>query len=297
MFIQGCGTKRPAQIEPPPAPVMPPKAEAAQPSTLMTPPKPVFQPPVPIEAASSMAVPGEGKTYVVQKGDSLGKIAKKVGVSSRELAELNNIKDPNHVRVGQKIVLPDYAKGEGAAASATSEATPHKGKGKGKGKEAKGAVEAPAASTEGGQTYVVQAGDSLGKIAKKTGVKLAALRAANPKLKGDKVLVGEKLVIPSGKAAPAAAAPVTSVQPAGAPVPPPPPSANIRSASPAPATAEPKMASQDQPLDYTVQPGDTLDSIAKLFIVSKDEIMKLNGLSSTDSVKPGQKLKIPPTSL
>lgn len=57
------------------------------------------------------------------------------------------------------------------------------------------------------------------------------------------------------------------------------------------------MASQDQPLDYTVQPGDTLDSIAKLFIVSKDEIMKLNGLSSTDSVKPGQKLKIPPTSL
>ena len=30
MFIQGCGTKKPAMVEPPPAPIMPPKHETQQ---------------------------------------------------------------------------------------------------------------------------------------------------------------------------------------------------------------------------------------------------------------------------
>jgi LysM repeat protein len=53
--------------------------------------------------------------------------------------------------------------------------------------------------------------------------------------------------------------------------------------------------SQTQPLDYTVQDGDTLDSIAKLFIVRKEDIMTLNGITDLSTLMPGMKLKIPST--
>jgi LysM repeat protein len=282
MFIQGCGTKKPAMVEPPPAPVMPPKQETQQAPEF----KPVFHPPVAVEPAPAMEVPNEAKTYTVQNGDSLSKIAAHCGVSSRELAAVNNIKDANKIRVGQKLVLPDYAK---AQSSMTAPASKPKAKSKPK------AETAAKVSSAGGPTYVVQSGDSLSKIAKKQGVKIAALRAANPKIKGDKIMVGQKLAIPG--AAPAAAPEVAA--PAAAPMPVPPPAITPATVEPAPAPAMPAVApapvSQAQPLDYTVQEGDTLDSIAKLFIVRKEDIMTLNGVTDSAVLKPGMKLKIPST--
>ena len=58
LFIQGCGTTKPAAVEPPPAPVMPPKQETQQAPEF----KPVFHPPVTVEPAPAMAVPSEAKT-------------------------------------------------------------------------------------------------------------------------------------------------------------------------------------------------------------------------------------------
>ncbi|MFH0953044.1 MAG: LysM peptidoglycan-binding domain-containing protein [Verrucomicrobiota bacterium] len=271
--IQGCGTtKRAGKVEPPPTPVMPPKTETGTPTVL----KPSIQPPVAVEPAPSMAVPAESRTYAVQNGDSLSKIASRFGVSSREIAELNGIKDANKIRVGQKIVLPEYAKPVPPGAAPV-----HK-------KKAAKPEAAPAAAVpEGGNAYVVQAGDNLSKIASRHGIKLGALREAN-QLKGDKIMVGQKLIIPTSRplapesleGMPAAAAPKVEMAP-----------------PPMPAPAEPKVSSQDQPLDYTVQPGDSLESIAKLFLVRQDDLMKLNGISDAASVKPGQKLRIPPTAL
>jgi LysM repeat protein len=242
-----------------------------------------------------MAVPSEAATYTVQSGDSLSKIAAHCGVSARELAEMNNIKDANKVRVGQKLVLPDYAK---APPSMTSVTPKPKSKSKPK---AETAAKTEKVSAKGGSMYVVQSGDSISKIASRHGVKIAALRAANPKIKGDKILVGQKLAIPG--AAPAmhaetAPVPVAESMPATqAPITP-----NIQPAlsAPAPAPAMPAVeslapVSQAQPLDYTVQDGDTLDSIAKLFIVRKEDIMTLNGLTDFSALMPGMKLKIPST--
>lgn len=296
MFIQGCGTKKPAMVEPPPAPVMPPKQETQHAPEF----KPVFHPPVAVEPAPAMAVPSEAKTYTVQNGDSLSRIASRCGVSARELAALNNIKDANKVRVGQKLVLPDYAKAQPSVASSS----------KPKAKSKPKAETAAKVSTAGGAGYVVQSGDSLSKIASKHGVKISALRAANPKLKGDKIMIGQKLVIPGAAASAAPAAPAATVVPpapavetipaAQAPITP----SSVESAPsvPAPAPAMPAVeppvpapVSQAQPLDYTVQDGDTLDSIAKLFIVRKEDIMTLNGVSDSAALKPGMKLKIPST--
>ena len=292
MFIQGCGTKKPAMVEPPPAPVMPPKQETQQAPEF----KPVFHPPVAVEPAPAMAVPSEAKTYTVQTGDSLSKIAVRCGVSARELAEVNNIKDANKVRIGQKLVLPDYAKAQPSMTSVTS-----KPKSKSKPK-AETAAKPEKVSAEGGSTYVVQSGDSISKIASRHGVKIAALRAANPKVKGDKILVGQKLVIPGAAPATHAEAPpvpaAESMPATQAPITP--SSIQPVPSVPAPAPAMPAVessapVSQAQPLDYTVQDGDTLDSIAKLFIVRKEDIMTLNGVTDSSALMPGMKLKIPST--
>lgn len=46
-----------------------------------------------------------GSTYTVKKGDTLSGIAKDKGVSVANLQSWNNIKDPNKIKVGQKLKL------------------------------------------------------------------------------------------------------------------------------------------------------------------------------------------------
>lgn len=72
------------------------------------------------------------------------------------------------------------------------------------------------------------------------------------------------------------------------PTPRPTPSPSPNSSASAALTPEPSYRGK-----YTVQKGDTLLSIARRFKVHTGEIRRLNGLSSTAEVKPGQVLKIP----
>jgi len=51
------------------------------------------------------------KYHYVHKGDTLTKIAKWYGVNLHALAKLNNISDPNIIRLGQKICIPSAYKG------------------------------------------------------------------------------------------------------------------------------------------------------------------------------------------
>ena len=44
--------------------------------------------------------------YVVKSGDQLSRIASKFGVTVAEIQAANNIKDPNLIRVGQKLIIP-----------------------------------------------------------------------------------------------------------------------------------------------------------------------------------------------
>jgi LysM repeat protein len=54
-------------------------------------------------ATTTTSAPQE---YVVQKGDTLGKIGQKLGVQWKEIATLNQIKNVNLIRVGQKLKIP-----------------------------------------------------------------------------------------------------------------------------------------------------------------------------------------------
>lgn len=64
-----------------------------------------------IFAGNTLLVPiNDGKkqsvTYKVKKGDTLSSIAKRYGVSVQELVNVNNIKNPNLIYVGQILTIP-----------------------------------------------------------------------------------------------------------------------------------------------------------------------------------------------
>jgi LysM repeat protein len=230
MLIQGC--KQKAAEEPPVAsedtntiPVpdtnVPPPMDVSNTApplpgsnsvSMPSPVTPVAQTPPPITpviapqppAAPDLSAGGE---YVVVKGDTLAKIAKKNGVSLKALEAANEGVKPSKLKIGQKLVVPAGGKSLTDASTSTGSGT--------------------AADSEG-QTYTVKSGDTLTKIAKAHHVKVKELEAANG-LTTSKIKVGEKLKIPAkGEVATAPAAPAAPVDLTPAPA--------VPVVSPAPAT-------------------------------------------------------------
>jgi len=122
--------------------------------------------------------------------------------------------------------------------------------------------------------YYVQRGDYLAKISKKFNVKVDAIRKLNPQIKGDKILFGQKLLLPGkvdvGKAAEKPAVPKAE------------PAKNAK------ASAKYEGATKE----YVVKSGDCLGKIAAASGITVSQLKELNSLSS-DNIKAGQKLKIP----
>lgn len=57
-------------------------------------------------AALLLPEPSAGQSYVVQKGDTLSAIARKFGVNWKSLASYNGIPDPDLIKVGQVLKIP-----------------------------------------------------------------------------------------------------------------------------------------------------------------------------------------------
>jgi LysM repeat protein len=58
------------------------------------------------EAEAPPAESGGTTTYVVQRGDSLSRIAQRFGVTTAQLAAANNIANPSRIYVGQTLTIP-----------------------------------------------------------------------------------------------------------------------------------------------------------------------------------------------
>ena len=248
MLIQGCKREKPSDTD-----LNPPSLDTNAPAMdTNLPPMSVSNPPVvvpPVATNPPVVIPpvapvepvaAAGSEYVVVKGDSLAKIAKKSGVTLKALQAANPGVVPTKLKVGQKLAIP--AGGKSADATAPSVA---------------------AGGDAGGASYTVKSGDTLTKIAKKNGVTLKALEAANPGVVPTKLKVGQKLTVPAGGSAAtgSAASSVAAVGDTGG-------------------------------ATYTVKSGDTLTKIAKKNGTTAKAIQAANGLTTT-KIKVGQKLKIP----
>lgn len=111
--------------------------------------------------------------------------------------------------------------------------------------------------------YAIAKGDTFSSIAKKFHVTTKALQDANPGVEPTKLKIGQKIQVP----APSAPSPSAVLTPG-------------------------VEAAPSGPTVYTVKSGDTLSRIATQFKVSVRVIRAANNLK-TDSIKVGQKLKIP----
>lgn len=127
-------------------------------------------------------------------------------------------------------------------------------------------------------THVVQAGDNLSVIARKHGVTIAQLSAANNLTAKSTLKVGQKLMIPAKIAAPA----------------------------PAPATAKGKATATDKSADaatakaaanasmkHVVKAGESLGVIARNYGVKAGDIAVANNISDPAKIRAGMELVIP----
>ncbi|MBK5275371.1 MAG: C40 family peptidase [Desulfuromonadales bacterium] len=105
------------------------------------------------------------KTHVVRKSESLHSIARKYHVSVEELKSVNNLSG-THLNKGARVIIPSHP-----------DAQPAKHKIAAKQK-----------------SYKVAKGDTIPKIAKKTGLKIADIRRFNG-LKGNRVKPGQVLAL------------------------------------------------------------------------------------------------------
>jgi LysM repeat protein len=66
------------------------------------------QPPaaLPAKAAFGDSYPKQGISYTVQKGDSIGLIAKKTGAKSQDIIDANKLLDPSRIQAGQVLFVP-----------------------------------------------------------------------------------------------------------------------------------------------------------------------------------------------
>lgn len=109
--------------------------------------------------------PCPGGTYTIRPGDTFFSLARRFGTTVEALRAANPGVDPDRLQIGQVICLPPGVVGP---------------------------IPCP-----GGTIYRVQAGDTLASLARRFGVSLASLIAANPHLADpDNLQIGDFVCIP-----------------------------------------------------------------------------------------------------
>lgn len=207
-----------------------------------------IEPAAPPSSSESGIGQGGGASYTVRPGDSLWAIAQRNGIPFNALLEANGMTRETRLRVGQSLVLPA---GYASAANSTPSGT------------------GPAMAVEGWGSYTVQSGDSLSRIASRTGTTVSELQRVNG-LSGSTIFAGQELQVPGGGSALGSRSGTASI------------------AESAPAGS----------LDGTheVQPGEYPQAIARMYGMSTTELLRVNNITDPTRMRVGQVLKVRSTS-
>jgi LysM repeat protein len=170
-----------------------------------------------------------GSHYIVRPGDTLLGIAARHGTSTNALRSLNHL-DDDVVDIGQSLLIP------------------HPG----------------GSSPSGGKftgVHIVKSGDTLTKLARNFGISTDALARANATVHPDRLLIGERLLVPSSS------------------------SSSFESAS--------FSTSSSKSTTHIVRKGEHLGSIAKRYGVSTSALALTNSLKNANIIEIGDRLVIP----
>lgn len=195
----------------------------------------------------------------VGKGETLKGLARAYRLSSDELLRLNALSSPKAVKAGRNLVIP-LRPGVGPIPVEDLRDDP------------------VAVKIAGSKRYTVKKGDNLSKIARRTGVSLANLKAWNRLSNKSRLKVGQVLLVGPGKgkgkgAAATVAKGKTGTKKGGG------------------RTAQQAAKAGDKVV-YKVKKGDTVYQIARQYDVTPANILSWNGLSREHVLQPGQSLTL-----
>lgn len=269
-------------------PLAPPVSRSELPPAPQPAPRPVFRPVPPRTVVTTtvtgpvVSVPGKPQVRVVESGDALDAIARGMGSTRAELVELNDLKAPYRLKLGQKIKGP---------------------------------------AKDDQKAYVVQIGDTMFAIAKRFSISATDLAEENDLTSGATIKKGQKLILPDGykdkgptktttviPGTPGSSATLAGDEPAATrptPSTPAPSRPTYQPPAEAPATttvstttlsvtgAVVSVAGPRQV--HTVKSGDTLTAIARKFDMSIKELADANDLDTDKPLRLGAKIKGPAT--
>jgi membrane-bound lytic murein transglycosylase D len=212
--------------------------------------------------------------HTIRRGETVGTIASKFGVSQYALLEANNMSRNSTIVAGKELIVP-VPLDRYSESSGPTDRTQH---------------------MASNNVYQIQQGDNLWDIARSFNTSVDALRRINYLERGARIYVGQKLRIPTQATGrrrtpsnqPEIAAPnppaVASLDK---------PSSRVSSAPRASADA---TNSESGNVDkHLVRSGDTIWDIARIYNTTTASIRQLNGLGRNGKIYPGQILTVKPS--
>lgn len=232
---------------------------------------PIGQRQIAMQAAEKAAVSkvvyiadnGEAQIHRVRSGENLYNIARKYRTTVAWLRDVNDLKSGRHLRVGQRLTVPERSSRPVNAPVAKVE----------KKDDIVAAAKNPEIVTAQGVFYVVQPGDTLSAIADDYGSSVEELRRMNRFSRGSVLKAGIRLKVPKDDGLPNDPI-VTARQAQGR----------------EPQSVNRKVQTMSS---HVVKRGENLAMIARKYGVSIQALQKANNLKNKSVLKVGARLKIP----
>ncbi|MEM6910586.1 MAG: LysM peptidoglycan-binding domain-containing protein [Verrucomicrobiota bacterium] len=274
---------------------------------------------------------GTGTLHTIQRGETLFSISRRYGVPVATLTSANQLSDPSKIFAGQKLTIPGATK-TAASSPAPRQSTDRPAVENPAWVETVLAGQAPssppAPPEKSGpltppatpRSYLVKNGDTLYSIAKAHGMTHQHLAAINGLEDGNFIRVGQSLqlqgepvALAAQSEAPKKPTPPPSEPPPPAPAEEPSPPAVVEESEPAEVAAqstetnppveqqqekEETTSAEESSVDrllirYPILEGDTLESVARTFNTTAQDIAALNQLAPSAKLEEGQEIWVP----
>lgn len=173
----------------------------------VTPAAPSAPAPAPAPAAKEVRY-GDGTEYKVVKGDSLWRLSRKFKVTIEDLATFNGLAANARLYIGQTLMIP--AEGQKvkeaspkakkfvrAKRPAKKKAVDKNAASRGKKAAVKKNIRRATAALPADGVYTVKSGDNFTVIARRFGLRIADIQAANPNVNSSRLQIGQKLQLPA----------------------------------------------------------------------------------------------------
>lgn len=221
-------------------------------------------------------------TYVIQDGDTLGKIAEKFKMERKLLLETNRLSEGQPIYIGETLMIPGAAPAPAPAPNANMAETSKPADAKkdsiviGETKKKENITPAPAAVAT--KTHKIVKGDTLTSVAKKYKTSVESLKSANG-LRSDTISLGQTLKIPTTQTA--------ANQPK--------PESDTKKQEQASAFQyDNELLRADETYGYyTVNKGDNLYALARDFFTTMSELQRINRLEASTTIFPGNEIIVP----